>query len=112
MRKIGFIGILLVLMMACEDREPAAIETPAWLETRIAELESSNCQGCTITRYTYNEEFFYHVYCNTWSCLACEVYHYNGDLVTWGEDVDPADFEQNKTRPVKIWECNTGSESP
>lgn len=111
MRKFYFIILLFLLAIACEKREAEPVEVPVWLESRITELDSSDCTGCSITRYTYMEEYFYQVYCNHWSCVNCEVYHYNGALVVWGDDVDPADFDQNKTRPVKIWECNSDAEN-
>ena len=112
MRKLQLIIIFIILLIACEDREsnPAAI--PLWLEPRIEELENGECIGCSVTRYTYREEYFYHVYCNTWSCVECEVYRYNGARVNWGEDIDPVDYNQNRTNPVIIWECGMNTETP
>lgn len=104
MRKIQILVVLILALAACEDREPQPITTPVWLESRIAELESSECPGCNIQRYTYNEEYYYHVYCNFWSCSDCEIYNYNGAEVDW-EIIDKADFMQNKQRPILIWEC-------
>ena len=112
MRKLWSIIILFVMLIACEDREVAPVTIPSWLEPRIEELEASGCAGCSITRFTYREEYFYLVYCNIWSCVDCETYHYNGEPVVWGEDVDQVDFESNKTRPIKIWECSNDSGAP
>ena len=112
MKKHLFIVVLLFLFLACQDKETDSPEIPVWLGPRIAELESSGCGGCTITRYVYKEEYYYHVYCNNWSCVYCELYHYNGTLVVWDEDTDHVDFEQNKDRPVKIWECQGGTTGP
>lgn len=106
-KKIVFVTCILALfLLTCEERETEEITTPAWIETRLTELENSgDCFGCTLQRWTYNNEYYYHLYCNHWSCSNCEVYRYNGDKVVWGENVDPADYEKNKHRPVKIWEC-------
>jgi len=112
MRKLHFILIILLLSIACEKREAAPVETPDWLQPRIEELEATGCDGCSIIRYTYKEEFFYQVLCNSWSCIDCELYHYNGDPVVWGEYMNHADFDQNKDRPIKIWECLADSVTP
>lgn len=108
MRKFYLIAVLFLLAIACEDRETDPVLTPVWLEARIAELEESGCVGCTIKRYTYKEEFFYHVYCNYWSCIDCEIYHFDGEPVDW-EIVDRADFWENKTRQILLWECPADS---
>ena len=105
MRKLILGFILLVGITACEDREPDPIVTPVWLESRIAEIEDAGCEGCSVRRYTYKEEYFYHVYCNYWSCYDCEIYRYDGTPVDW-EVIDHQDFEENKTRSVLLWECN------
>ena len=106
MKKFFYIFFLLLAFVSCEDREPDPVLVPEWLKPRLEELENSgDCFSCSVQRWTYNDEFFYHVYCGYWSCLECEVYRYNGDLVTWDGDVDHAGFTQNKRRPMKIWEC-------
>ncbi len=105
-KKIFYILVLVMAFVSCENREPLTVETPEWLTPRLLELENSgDCHGCTVQRWTYDDQFYYHVYCSYWSCLDCEVYHYDGKLVVWGETVDQADYEANKHRPEKIWEC-------
>ena len=110
MRKLQLIFILLLAFIACENREPDPVITPAWLEARIAELEGTGCQGCNIVRTTYNEEFYYTVYCNYWSCIECEVYHYNGNLVDW-QVTDYTDYFKNKSNQIILWECPGNSKS-
>ena len=98
--------LLAIVVVSCEDREPEAVIVPEWLKPRLEELENSgNCFGCQVQRWTYNDEYFYHVYCGYWSCSNCEIYNYNGDLVVWGEGIDHLDFDNNKKRPIKVWEC-------
>lgn len=106
MRKLLYIALFIVAMLACEDREPEPIFVPSWMKAQLAELEDSgNCYGCRVQRWTYNEEYFYHLYCDYWSCSNCEVYHNNGTLVKWGVTVDPVDFDSLKYRPTIVWEC-------
>ncbi len=95
---------MIVLILACEDRTPDPKTIPDWMEPRVEELESSDCPGCKITRVTYMDEYFYQVYCNYWSCLYCEVYHYNGDSVDWTV-TDQADFIASQSNPVILWTC-------
>lgn len=107
-RTIQYIQYLsfILLVFSCEDREPDVIIIPEWLKPRLEELENSgDCNGCTVQRWTYNEEFFYHVYCTDWSCIDCEIYHYDSTPVVWDETLNQADYEQNKDRPEIIWQC-------
>lgn len=105
MKKILVIFFMVIMMVSCEDREPEPILVPEWMHTRLQELEDGgNCIGCTVQRWTYNEEYFYHLYCSYWSCLDCEIYHYDGTPIDW-DLIDPVDFNANKHRPVKVWEC-------
>ncbi|WP_347838899.1 hypothetical protein [uncultured Draconibacterium sp.] len=106
MRKIFYISLFIVALVACEDREPEPIIVPNWLKPQLSELESSgNCVGCRVQRWTYNEEYFYHLYCDYWSCLDCVMFHYDGTPVEWGVTVDQADFYDKRHRPQLIWEC-------
>lgn len=96
---------LILVLAACQDREPDPIIIPDALKPRLLELEKSgDCFGCTVQRWTYDDAFFYHLYCSYWSCSDCEIYKFDGTLVDWA-DIDRADFEANKHRPEKIWEC-------
>ena len=105
MKRYMFLLFLLVAFISCEDREPQAVLVPEWIKPRLAELDNSgDCVGCTVQRWTYREEYYYHLYCNYWSCLDCEIYRYDGTLVDWTL-IDHADFDANKSRPAKIWEC-------
>lgn len=105
-KRILFLNILIVAFISCEDREPDPIIVPEWLKPRLEELEDSgNCFDCKVQRWNYNDEFFYTVYCGFWSCAECEVYRYNGDLVTWVDDIDHADYAQKKDRPLIVWKC-------
>ncbi|HYQ57413.1 MAG TPA: hypothetical protein VEP89_08685 [Draconibacterium sp.] len=106
MQKLFFIALFIVTLLACQDREAEPIIVPGWIKPRLVELTNSEeCNGCRVQRWTYNEEYFYHLYCDDWSCLDCEVYHYDGTPVEWDVTVDHADFNANKHRPILIWEC-------
>lgn len=105
MNKLLFILLAVLVFVSCENREPDPVIVPDWLELRLIELENSgDCYGCTVQRWTYKEEFFYHLYCSYWSCSDCEIYRYDGSLVDW-ELIDHVDFDANKARPEIIWQC-------
>jgi len=105
-RIVIILSFLAFFLINCEERETEEVIIPAWMKVRLTELqESGECNGCILQRWTYNEQYYYHLYCSYWSCSNCEVYRYNGDKVVWGEFIDPADYEQNKHRPIKLWEC-------
>ncbi|MEN8117771.1 MAG: hypothetical protein ABFS16_12370 [Bacteroidota bacterium] len=98
-------SFLSLLFISCEERVPAEVVIPAWLQPRIEELESSeHCNICEVQRSTYLEEHYFHVYCGHWSCMYCEVYHYDGRLVDW-EETSLTDFLENRTNLKIIWEC-------
>jgi hypothetical protein len=96
----------ITTLFACEERLPEEPTVPEWLQPRIEELEASdNCIGCTIKRTTYLDEYYFHVYCNFWSCSHCEVYHHDGQLVNW-EEINFADFLEKQVNTTIIWQCN------
>ncbi len=105
MRHFYFISFLFIFLVSCEKEETPNSEIPEWLEPRIEELENSKlCWGCSITRYTYHNEFYYNIYCGYMSCFFCELYDDNGELVC--EDFDFEDFIANKKDEVIIWGCS------
>lgn len=97
--------VVALAFAACQDREPETVIVPDALKPRLLEIENSgDCYGCTVQRWTYNDVYYYHLYCSYWSCSDCEIYLFDGRLVDWTE-IDRADFEAKKHRPEKIWEC-------
>jgi hypothetical protein len=106
-----FVNILILFILvsafvSCEDREADNTGVPVWLQSQLKELEDSGeCDGCTLQRWTYDDDYYYHLYCSNWSCSDCVIYDTDGNLVVWGEEIDHLDYEQNKYRPIKIWEC-------
>lgn len=106
MKKILVVLFFAFAVFSCEDREPEEVTIPDWLKPRLEELENSGeCHDCKVQRWTYNDAYFYHIYCGHWSCIDCEVYWHNGEKIVWGEGIDHADYEQNKHRPMVIWQC-------
>ncbi len=106
MKRIAFFFLFFLLVVGCEEREAQKIDKPAWLVEKIQEMfPDGDCEGCRVQRWTYNEGLFFQIYCSHWSCSNCEVYYFNGEKVIWGDDIDPADFEASKHRPVIVWEC-------
>ena len=108
MRTILLLAFILIAF-SCEDEiQPRNTPIiPVWLETRIAELEAeSNCNGCVAKQINIEQEIYYHVYCNHWSCSHCEVYMPDGSLVNW-EEQSLSDFLQNQTRSIILWKCQS-----
>lgn len=102
---IVWVIVVFIALSACEDREPEKLVVPDALKSRLIELEQSgNCNNCLLQRWTYKEDYYYHLNCGDSPCLDCEVYLFDGTLVDWTK-VDRVDYEANKHRPEKIWEC-------
>ena len=61
--------------MSCEKEDTPNTEIPEWLQPRIEELENFDfCFDCSLTQITYQDEYYYHIYCGLWSCMYCELY--------------------------------------
>ncbi len=106
MKKILFVLAIALFLLSCQKENTVIAEIPEWLEPRIVELENSDaCFACSITRYTYHEEFYYSVYCGHWSCVMCEVYDSNGNRIVDEEQLDYEDFFENRKDETVIWNC-------
>ncbi len=106
MKCLRYIVISFCFLVSCEDRSVNEPTIPDWLKPRLEELETSGvCLGCTVQRSTYNNEYFYDVYCSYWSCLYCEVYSNDGTVVEWSESFPLSDWLENRTRLLILWEC-------
>ena len=106
MSRLFFIILVLVLFQfSCNKEETPPLEVPDFLHPQIEELENSGeCYGCTITKISFNNSFYYHLYCGYWSCMYCNLYDNNGNLVQW-EQEEFSDFLENKTVEQVIWKC-------
>lgn len=108
MKKFYLISFLFIFLASCEKEETTNTEIPEWLEPRIEKLENSeHCFDCSLTRITYQKEYYYHIYCGHWSCSHCELYSDNGKLVSEIEGFDFEDFFTNKKDEIVLWNCPT-----
>lgn len=106
MKKLLILLFVAIVVTSCENREPAEHLIPEWINPRLIELENTDaCHGCTLQQSTYNDEFYYHLYCSYWSCSHCEVYRYDGTLVEWSEDFPLSDWLENRTQLNILWQC-------
>ena len=106
MRILFYVALFIVVLLACETREPEPIVVPSWIKSQLVELQDSgSCDGCRLQRWTYREEHIYHLYCNDESCLDCGYFHNNGTPVEWGITINHADFDSTRYRPTIVWEC-------
>jgi hypothetical protein len=106
MKKYFLISFLLLLFISCEKEESLNTEVPEWLQPELEELEKSGkCYDCSVTRITFENEFYYHLYCGYWSCRYCKLYNKNGKLVDWS-DTKFSDFLENEKDETVIWYCS------
>ena len=105
MRHFYFISFLLLFFISCEKEESLNTEVPEWLQPRLEELANSGqCYGCAVTRITFDNEYYYHLYCGYWSCMYCQLYDSSGKLVEWSAD-NFNSFLSEKKDEVVLWTC-------
>lgn len=83
--------LLNLLFVACNDDkdEEQALETfPESLQLAITDLQSSDnmCDICTVEIIEFNGKNYYHLYCQIWSCVYCNVYDVNGNDVSFEQE--------------------------
>ena len=106
MKNLYLILFLLIFIASCEKEDTPNIEIPDWLQPRIEEIENSeHCFDCSLTRITYQKEYYYNIYCLYSSCAYCELYSDNGKLVREIEGFNFEDFLTNKKDEVVLWSC-------
>ena len=105
MKNLYLISFLFIFLASCEKEETTNSEITEWLQPRIEELENSEHCFCSLTRITYKKEYYYHIYCGIWSCMYCQLYNKNGELVNEIEGFDFEDFFTNKKDEVVLWSC-------
>jgi len=105
MKYLLFSSLLLLFLVSCQ-KEELNEEIPEWFYPRIEALENSGeCYGCTLTKILYNNSIYYDLYCGYWSCMYCNLYDSNGNLVEWDVD-DFNNFLENKKDEEIIWRCS------
>jgi hypothetical protein len=99
--------LVTLLILSCNKEETPVAENPDWLEIQIQELETNeqHCWDCEITRYTYNNEYYYNIYCGYWSCIFCKLYNSNGQLTSEIEEFDFEEFHSSYDNETVIWSC-------
>jgi hypothetical protein len=107
MKSIFILFLFSLFFFSCNKEETPEPEIPQWLNTKIEEFENTeqHCWSCEITRYTYNNEFYYNLYCSYWSCMFCQFYNQNGQLVSEIETFDFEDFNSSSKDEKVIWNC-------
>ncbi|MBT3385468.1 MAG: hypothetical protein HN778_19120 [Prolixibacteraceae bacterium] len=105
MKNLYPILFLFIFLVSCEKEENTISEIPEWLQSQIEELENSEyCFDCSLTKITFNNEFYYHIYCGFWSCMYCKLYDPNGELIDWSSD-NFNNFLSEKKDEVVLWTC-------
>jgi hypothetical protein len=85
-----FILILLLIGLgSCKkDEISTSDQFPAWLQAKITELvpEQNLCEITEVTIIEYNGAKYYHIYCEIWSCMYCQLFDGNGNRPNWDEN--------------------------
>jgi hypothetical protein len=106
MKNLLIVFFIVISAVSCENREQAPKIVPSWLQPRLEELENSgNCYGCSVQRSTYENEYYYHLYCSYWSCSHCEVYRQDGTIVEWSEEFPLSSWLEKRQQVILIWKC-------
>jgi len=105
MKRIYFVAVTFLLFLSCHNDEIPQPIIPEWLTPKIENFEKpGECYGCAVTRIEYNNQFYYHLYCGIWSCMYCQLYDSQGNLVNWDQN-QFNDFFKKKKNETVIWQC-------
>ena len=106
MKKIFLIAVTFLLSLSCQKDEISEPVIPEWLKPKIENFEKpGQCYGCSVTRIEYNNQWYYHLYCGIWSCMYCQLYNSEGNLVSWDQE-QFNDFFRMKKNETVIWQCS------
>jgi hypothetical protein len=106
-RSLLFLVFLLILS-ACE-KQRFNDTNPRWVEELISEMEDDPYyQSSILSRYTWNEHFFYEIFNPISSCVYCEVFDYKGNRLNW-EEYNLEDYLEHRTNQVIIWRGPSGN---
>ena len=92
MKQLFILWILVnLLLVACNKNSDDEMELEAFpgsLELAINDLRSQDnlCDICTVEIIEFNNKKYYHLYCQIWSCLYCNVYDVDGNKVTFDQN--------------------------
>lgn len=103
---IFLIFLCFIYFYGCQkDTSPISI-TPVWLNEFISDIEDDPVyHGAVITRYEWNNDYYYDVFVASRSCYLCEVYDQAGQLVIWN-GLSAIDFVNNRKNGYIIWRWN------
>ena len=98
--------ISLFFTLSCKkDTSPISpIETPEWLLNYIEQIEDDPFyRNGIIYLYRWKEDYYYDVLSRYRSCIVCEVYYSNGELVSW-DYKSVVDYTANRKKIKIVWE--------
>jgi hypothetical protein len=93
---------ILSLPFSCK-KENKKIEIPQWLDEMIQERENEPLYfSASVYRYQWENLFIYEFEIPLSSCMYCEVYTSNGELVSWVE-YNFDNYLEQRTDKTLIW---------
>ena len=107
MKYLFILWIMLnLLFAACKDDEKDPVVLPEAIQQVVNESETDNdlCEICNVEIFEFEGKHYYNLYCAHWSCLYCNLYDENGDLVS-GEDFNFSGFLEQKKLIGKVPMC-------
>lgn len=99
---------LIVLFSGCLDDHalnPGHSEQkiPAWLQERISEISTDQSYSYSeVYRYEWEEKNVYHILVPTRSCIFCELYSENGNVLNLSDE-EFFDFVEHKKDEILLW---------
>jgi hypothetical protein len=103
MKRIIFISSLLLLLVFGCQKDSGKI--PQWLKITIDSISTiQEYEGTTVYRYTWKNEYLYHIEIPISTCTYCELYNQSGTKIIFASDDQFRDFLDNKTDQEVLWE--------
>jgi hypothetical protein len=103
MKKIAFVCLLSFIIISCKNHYNEYPDNPAWLNARIAHMETVDYYyGTKVFLYEWHSAFYYWISIPISSCMMCEFYNYAGDEVLTPDNID--DFQKNGKMIKIVWQ--------
>lgn len=81
------IAVLFILAALAACQKEQLDSKPEWLAAKVDELiDDQFCDITTVTVYEYEGAYYYHIYCQVWSCLFCNVYDADGNQISFADE--------------------------
>jgi len=95
--------VLIMLFLSTCEKQRFDDRNPRWVEELIEDMETNPYYSYSVlSRYAWDNHFYYEIFNPISSCAYCDVFDYKGNRINW-EEYDLEDYLQNRTDMVIIW---------